>query len=389
MSNKSYCTSQPWAIAVAALATAALMALSGCSSKADSEPKAASATASDVTLTAPQRKRIRLYTVAPGKFRKTIETTGAVDYDHDHATTILAPFSGPVTELLVSLGDKVSRGQPLALVNSPDFAAAIGAYRKALASAGAARRLADLDRDLLQHQGISQREEAQAQADAIGAEADADAARQALMALHVDPKTVKTIQAGKPVPSVEGTIRAPIDGTVVEKSIAPGQLLEAGATPCFTVADLSRVWVNAQIFGDEIAAVAPGDPADVAMGTGSKTLHGTVTNVSAQVDPDTGSVVARVVVKNPGDLLKKDMYVRVLIHSPRPIDGLPIPVSAVLRDDENLPFVYVARPEGGFARRLVTLGYRDGNRFDITAGLKAGDKIVVDGGIFLRFIESQ
>ncbi|HET7307492.1 MAG TPA: efflux RND transporter periplasmic adaptor subunit [Gammaproteobacteria bacterium] len=380
MSNKLF---------LAVLATATLAALTGCSSKANKDPEGTSATASNVTLTAAQQKHIRLYTAAPAKFRKTIETTGTVDYDHDHATTVLAPFSGPVVRVLVSLGDKVTQGQPLALVNSPDFAAAIGAYRKALASARAARHLADLDRDLLKHQGISQREEAQAQADAIGAEADADAARQALVALHVDPKTIKAIQAGKPVPNVEGIIRAPIAGTVVEKSIAPGQLLQAGATSCFVVADLSHVWVDAQVFGADIAAVAPGDPADVETGLGSKKMQGSVTNVSAQVDPDTGAAIARVVVKNPGDRLKKDMYVRVLIHSPRPIDGLLVPVSAVLRDDENLPFVYVVQSDGGFARRRITLGYRDGNRFAITAGLKAGDRIVADGGIFLRFIESQ
>jgi cobalt-zinc-cadmium efflux system membrane fusion protein len=380
MSNKLF---------LAVLATATLTTLAGCSSKADHTPGKGSAMASDVTLTTAQQKHIRLYTVAPAKFRKTIVTTGTVDYDHDHTTTVLAPFSGPVARVLVSLGDKVSQGQPLALVNSPDFAAAIGAYRKALASARAARHLASLDRDLLQHQGISQREEAQAQADAIGAEADAEAARQALVALHVDPKTIKAIQAGKPVPSVQGVIRAPIAGTVVEKSVATGQLLQAGTTACFVVADLSRVWVDALVFGADIAAVAPGDPADVETGLGSKKLKGSVTNVSAQVDPATGSAIARVVVKNPGDRLKKDMYVRVLIHSPRPIDGLLVPVSAVLRDDENLPFVYVVQSDGGFARRRVTLGYRDGNRFDITAGLERGDRIVADGGIFLRFIESQ
>lgn len=374
---------------LAILAAATLIALAGCSSKAARDHKGASTTASDVTLTAAQQKHIHLYTVAPAKFRKTIATTGTVDYDHDHATAVLAPFSGPVAKVLVSLGEKVRRGQPLALVNSPDFAAAIGAYRKALASAKAARHLADLDRDLLQHQGISQREEAQAQADAIGAEADADAARQALVALHVDPKTIKAIAAGKPIPHLRGVIRAPITGTVVEKSIAPGQLLEADATPCFTVADLSHVWVNAQVFGADIATVAPGDPAAVETDFGSKTLQGSVTNVSAQVDPSTGSAIARVIVSNPGDQLKKGMYVRVLIRSPKPIDGLLVPVSAILRDDENLPFVYVAQAHGGFARQRVTLGYRDGNRFDITSGLKAGNRIVVDGGIFLRFIESQ
>ncbi len=96
----------------------------------------------------------------------------------------------------------------------------------------------------------------------------------------------------------------------------------------------------------------------------------------------------RVVVDNPGDFLKKQMYVRVLIQSRQESTGLLVPVSAILRDDENLPFVYVAQPDGSFARQHVTLGYRDGDQYDIPAGLKAGDQIVVDGGA-LRSIHAK
>ncbi len=112
-------------------------------------------------------------------------------------------------------------------------------------------------------------------------------------------------------------------------------------------------------------------------------------NISALVDPDTRSVVVRVVVENPGDFLKKQMYVRVLIQARQESTGLLVPVSAILRDDENLPFVYVVQPDGSFARQHVTLGYRSGDQYDIPAGLKAGDQIVVDGGIFVQFMQNQ
>jgi cobalt-zinc-cadmium efflux system membrane fusion protein len=374
-----------------ALAVLTTVALAGCSSKAGTDKPAAptSAAAHNVTLTKVQRQHIHLYTVAPSSYRKTLETTGVVDYDNDRATSVIAPFSGPVTRLLVSPGDHVKQGAPLAMVDSPDFAAAIGAYRKALATARTARQLADQDQDLLQHEGVSRREAEQAQTDAANAEADRDAARQALAALDVDAQTIKAIQQGRPVAHVEGVIRAPVTGTVVEKLITPGQFLQAGSTPCFTVADLSRVWVNAKIFGADIAAVKVGDPADVATGMGSQQLSGTVTNLSAAVDPDTRSVVARVVVDNPHDTLKKQMYVRVRIHDRTASSGLLVPVSAILRDDENLPFVYVAQHDGSFARRHVTLGYRADDRYVIADGLHAGDAIVVDGGIFVQFMQNQ
>jgi cobalt-zinc-cadmium efflux system membrane fusion protein len=83
------------------------------------------------------------------------------------------------------------------------------------------------------------------------------------------------------------------------------------------------------------------------------------------------------------------MYVRVRIRSRQAERGLLVPVSAVLRDDENLPFVYVAQRDGSFARRRVTLGYRAGDRYQVSAGLKAGEQVVAQGGLFVQFMQSQ
>src|SRR5271170_7565388 len=383
MGTKSRCRLAP------VLVLAAIVSVAGCSSQSEENAPATTSIASDVTLTSAQRQHLQIETVAPTTFRRSIDTTGVVDFDNDQATSVLAPFSGPVSRLMASLGERVSKGQELATVSSPDFAAAFAAYRKALVTAATARHLADLEKDLLQHQGVSEREEEQAQTDADNAEADRAAALQALLALNVDAQTVKDIQANRLVARMEGTIRSPIAGIVVEKLITPGQLVEAGTTPCFTVADLSRVWVQARIFGPDVAAVRNGDTADVESDIDATHLQGTVTNVSALVDPDTRSVIARVTVANAAQALKKQMYVRVLIHSHHEEGGLLIPVSAILRDDENLPFVYLAQSDGRFARRHVTLGYRDGDRYEILSGLKSGEQVVVAGGIFVRFIQSQ
>jgi cobalt-zinc-cadmium efflux system membrane fusion protein len=366
-----------------------ILAVAGCSSQGVENSPAAASSPSNVTLTAAQRQHLQIDTVAPTTFRRSIDTTGVVDFDNDQATSVLAPFSGPVSRLLATLGESVKKGQELATVSSPDFAEAFATYRKAIATAATARKLADLDKDLLEHQGVSQREEAQAQTDADNAESDSSAALQALVALNVDPQTIKDLQENRPVTRMEGTIRSPITGIVVEKLITPGQLVAAGTTPCFTVADLSRVWVQAQIFGADVSSIQVGDGAEVESDTAAAHLQGTVTNVSALVNPDTRSVVARVSVPNPAQILKKQMYVRVLIRSQHEESGLLIPVSAVLRDDENLPFVYLEQSDGSFARAHVTLGYRDGDRYEIPSGLKAGEKVVVEGGIFVRFIQSQ
>ena len=173
-------------VAVAGMLVTTLALMPGCSSKTDNDAQTAATTPKNVSLTTDQRKSIHFYTVAPSQFRKTVDATGAVDFDNDQATSVLAPFSGPVSRLLVAPGQHVKKGEPLAEVDSPDFAAAVSTYVKAIVTAKNARRLADADKDLVQHNGVSQRENEQAQTDAANAEADRDAARQALVSLDVE-----------------------------------------------------------------------------------------------------------------------------------------------------------------------------------------------------------
>jgi len=362
--------------------------LVGCSRSADPKPDT-SPGADGVSLTQEQRTHVNLYKVTPLRYQRTVDASGVVDFDNDQSTSVLAPFSGPVSRLLVPLGAEVTEGEPLAVVESPDFATAMSTYRKAIATARTARRLADLDKDLIQHNGVSQREEDQAQSDATSAEADRDAALRQLVSLHVPTRTITEIQEGRPVSEPGALIRSPISGTLVERLISPGELLQAGTTACFTVADLSRVWVMAQLFGADLASVSVGDAADIVTGVGANNFSGRVDNISALVDPDTRAVQVRVVADNRARFLKKQMYVRVLIHDHQESTGLLIPAAAVLHDDENLPFVYVAQSDGSFARRHVTLGYRAADKYDVSAGLRAGEQIVVSGGLFLQFMQSQ
>jgi membrane fusion protein, heavy metal efflux system len=360
----------------AAIAALALLLAAGCSSP-DADAGSTNVVA-NVKLTKAQRAHIQLYTVVPVGYRQRIEAPGTVDFDNNQATAVVSPFTGPVTRIFVALGQPVAKGQALAAVASADVANAVAAYRKAAVGAANARRVAAADRDLAAHNGISAREAAQAETDAASAEADRVAAFQALASMGASPGS-----------GLSGIIRAPVSGVVVEKDITPGQLLQAGSSAAFTVANLSQVWVLAQIAPSDLSAVGFHDAATIDPGNGTGPFHGTVENIGASVDPNTRAVVARIVAPNPGGLLKKQMYVDVSIESGRVSTGLLVPVSAVLRDDQNLAFVYLALPDGSFARRHVTLGYRDSQNYDVTSGLASGDRVVSNGALFLQFMQSQ
>ena len=351
--------------------------------------QAPSSRPSNVTLTPAQRQHIAIYKVKPAVYRKSVDANGIVEFDKDQSTTILAPISGPVTRLLVTLGEKVKVGSPLAAVASPDYATAVGAYQTAIATALAARHVADMDKDLLKHHGVSLREAEQAEAEAVSAEANERAARQTLQSLNVSPKIIQAAAAGRPVGPIEGMIRSPIAGTVVGKTISPGELLQTGSTSCFTIANLSHMWIMAQVFGSDLRRIHVGDPVTVMTGVKGGRFQGHVDNIAAVVDPDTRAVSVRVLVDNPDEFLKQLMYVRVRIDDKRPSTGLLVPVSAVLRDGNNLPFVYIEEPDGSFARRSVRLGYRFGDHYDLSSGIHAGDNVVVNGSLFLQFMQNQ
>jgi cobalt-zinc-cadmium efflux system membrane fusion protein len=363
-------------IRIATISAAMLAVLASGCHKSD---EAATDTTSRAKSATP--RNVRTESVTTASFQRTIETTGTVAFDQNRSTQVLSPISGPVSRLLVAIGSRVSRGQALAVVASPDFAADVSALRKAEATARNARRIADLDQQLFKNDAIARRDLEQAQTDAINADADRDAAVQQLRSLGVDDDTINAIRDNRPVENLGGIIRSPISGTVVERLVSPGQLLQA-ATPTFTVADLSGVWVMANVFAADLPSVHIGDTAGVI--AGNETLPGKVDYIAALVDPNTRAVSVRLEVPNPGEVLKRDMYVRVALHPQRQAQGILVPVSAVLRDDQNLPFVFVQKSDGTFARQQVQLGSRIGDRQEISGGLTPGQSIVVEGGVFLE-----
>jgi cobalt-zinc-cadmium efflux system membrane fusion protein len=373
--------------ALVALAIAATLA--GCGAHKSDEAATAVSNDSAITITPAQRGQILTAKVEEQTYNPTILTTGTVNFNGDKSTQVIPAISGPVSRLLVDVGDSVHAGQALAMVASPDFAADVAGYRKAETALHNAQRIATLDEKLFASDALAKADLDQARSDLSAAEADRDAAIQQLAALGVDSASIDAIRQGKQVPGAQSAIRSPIPGVVVERLITQGQLLQAGATPAFTIADLSSVWVMGNVFEGDAAAVFKGEPVMTRIEGVADSFPGRIDFVGALVDPDSKAMAVRVLVPNVHDRLKENMLVHVEIRGARPRAAIVIPVAAVLRDDDNLPFVYVDAGNNRFNRRRIALGGRTGDVYEVTGGLRVGEDLVTQGALLLQEAGAQ
>jgi membrane fusion protein, heavy metal efflux system len=189
-------------------------------------------------------------------------------------------------------------------------------------------------------------------------------------------------------PSFEVPVKAPIGGVVVEQDVAAGQLLQTGATQCFMISDVSTVWVLVNVYQKDLPYVRVGDQVTIQTDTYPETFHGRIAYVAASLDPATRTLQARIETNNPGEKLKKDMYVAATVSAGTISNAIALPDSAVLRDNENQPFVYAAASANQFGRRSVTLGDSMNGQTQITSGLNPGDRVIGNGSLFLQFANS-
>ncbi len=350
--------------------------------------EAQSVKASLFTVSPEQLPHLRIGPVESTTWQINVETTGTVDWDADHTTQVITQVSGPITRIMVDYGSHVKAGDPLLYVASPDITNAIATYKKARDQQDLARKALDREKEMLAHGAAAAKDIESAEAEYNDATTDVQNSLQALKIFAITPQELENAERQSVAISPELAVRAPIAGTVVQKLITPGQLIQAGSTTCFVLSDTSTVWVQGHIFDRDLPLVRVGDAVEETNSSFAGTFHGRVSYVGALVDPDTRTTPVRIVTGNPGDLLKKDMYLEAVIHTKTEKSVLSIPVSAVLHDSENEPFVYVEAQPRQFARRSVAVGAQQNGDVEIRSGLKAGEQVVSEGSVFLQFATS-
>jgi membrane fusion protein, heavy metal efflux system len=380
---------------ISAITPLLAVSLSGCgSSSSESESNMTSFTATEsksdtaelFTVPKEQMAHIQLVSAEKGALPRTLRLAGAVAYDAFATTPVFAAIGGPVHQILVAPGQFVQAGQPLLTVTSPDYSAARSAYIKGRDAYSLADKLFTRAQDLFAHGAISEADLQQAESNRTQAHADMESSADALRVLGVkDPDALIKNPAQS---TAEIPVLAPVTGEIVERLVGPGQLLQSGVTQCFTISNTNTVWVLVNVYQNDLPFVHVGDLVELNTESYPSLFHGKISYIAPALDPATRTLQARIVTENPGKKLKKDMYVTSLVKAGSIPDAITVPNAAVLRDTENQPFVYVQTNANQFARRVITLGETNHDRTQITSGLKEGEHLVGDGGLFLQFKNS-
>ena len=321
-----------------------------------------------ITISEDKRQLIGVRTAAAG-FRtldKQIRTVGKVEVNETRLAFVNTKIAGWVKKLFVNFtGDRVVKGQPLLSIYSPDLVSAQEEYLLALRARTAVSG------------GIA---EVQASQQSL-----IDSAKRRLILWDITEEQIAGIEkTGKT--NTEMTIHAPLNGIVLDKMVLDGTYITPGMN-LFKIADLSTVWIIADVYEYEVPLVKVGQKARVTVPYSSgEVLHATVSFINPVLDPMTRTVKIRIAVQNPGLVLKPDMYVNVEIMTSSRA-RLVIPRSSVL-DSGTRQIVYVEKEPGVFEMRKVTLGVRGENEVEVLTGIKKGESVVTSGN-FLIDSESQ
>ena len=328
-----------------------------------------------VPETSPLRNQLAVMPARAEAISAKLVLPGIVESDPARTAAVLTPLGGRILEIKAALGDRVRKGQVLAVIDSPDLAQAYEDDEKA------ADAVELTEKNLTRQEGqyklgtASSRDLDQARSD--HAQADAEYAR--------TQARLKVLG----VPAVRGKrsslllVEAPVGGSVTTLTVARGNMINDPTQPIMTVADLSTVWVTALVPEKDVAAVARDQDVDVDLAAyPGRTLRGKVLFVSDVIEPDSRRNKLRIAFPNPDNILKPNMFATVTLSGSKQTRVL-LPTSALLMNNDRTT-VFVATAPWTFERRTVEPKLDEGTTVALDSGVRAGEQVVVKGGILLN-----
>jgi cobalt-zinc-cadmium efflux system membrane fusion protein len=314
-----------------------------------------------------------------------LAATGKVQFNDDQMARILTPVNGQVQQLNVKVGDAVQKNERLFFLKSREVAAAVTEHLEDHKDLDLAEKNYAMTKDLFEHQAASRIALQQSESDLAKAKARVARTEEALRVLGL--KVEENDLSGELSSLIP--ITAPLGGTIIERRVTDGQFVQPDSNPLLFIADLSSVWVLADIFERDLHRVHVGQKAEVRTEAyPEQQFLARVSRISDVIDPATRTVKVRFLVSNPGALLKPEMFASVTLILNESARGLTIPAKALFSEGGR-NYVYLRGGELKFSRRQVEVVTEESSRFRVTSGLNAGDQVVTQGALLLRQQERQ
>ena len=336
----------------------------------------------------PSAAQLRTFGVEPvalRPFEGEERTDGRIAVNGDRATPVYSPYSGRVTRVIAGLGDSVESGAPLAYVQATEFGQAQSDMPAAVAAARLSRINESRKRALYEAKGGSLQDWQQAQSDLAAAEASLRAVRNRLAVLGKSAAEIDAMERGDGSgASGLATLAAPISGVVVDRQIGPGQFLQAGsASAVFTVADLSSVWLVANVREVDAARVRRGQAVEVRVPAyPDRVFTARVTPVAPVVDPATHRIAVRAELENRDRVLKPEMIASFRIVTAGAVQAPGVPESAVVYEGDAA-HVWVLGTDQSLEYRAIKAGRTLSGWVEVTEGLRAGEQVATKGSLFI------
>lgn len=353
-------------------------------------------------LTADQLATLTAESVVQRQFFEEIQTEGKIGVDEYRSTPVFSPYPGRVVTIFARTGEQVKQGQKLFSLQANemvqaqnDYLAALNVLNKARSQFSYAQAAEKRQRELYENRVTTLRELQTVQNDLTSAtndqrtaEVGLEAVRNRLRILGLKDADMAAL-AQKGVINPETTIYAPLDGTIVQRKIGPGQYVTTGGgDPSYVIGDLSHVWLIAQLREADVAKIELGERLKFSvLAYPDKSFDGRIDYVGAAVDPATRRVYVRAEIDNAKGLLKPEMYASVRIINDHETLSLSVPRPAVIFEGEKAT-VWVLREDNSVESRRIKPGILNGNNLEVLDGLKAGERVVVKGALFVDRLAS-
>ena len=323
----------------------------------------------------PIRGKLLVGPVEEREIQRKLVLPAIVEADPARTVKVLPPVTGRVTDLMVQLGERVTQGQALAVIDSGDLAQAYADIEKAKSVVTLTKKALDRQLSLEKAGGTAIKDREQAQSDYIQAVAELERAQSRLRAIGVpaDQKEESRLL----------TLKAPVAGSVIDLQVGRGAFLNDPTAAIMTIANLGTVWVTANVPENDTALVTKGQDVEVALPAyPGEVFAGKVLFVSDILDPDTRRTKVRIAFANPDVRLKPNMFAQATFLTPRQMVPVVPTQALVLKNETDRVFIEVA--PWTYEARAVEVGFQQGDRAVIERGLKPGERVVMKGGVLLN-----